>query len=79
MTRVTMKVMITLITIAAPVDKVAEISSMHGEGKQGNQPLTKRYSHSSTHTIASGSVLQTPALVQVMVLGPVSESPLSHW
>ena len=33
----------------------------------------------STHMIASGSVLQTPALVQVMVLGPVNESPLSHW
>ncbi len=33
----------------------------------------------STHMIASGSVLHTPALVQVMVLGPVSESPFSHW
>ncbi len=37
-----------------------------------------------THMMVSGSVLQTPALVQMMVLGPVSESPvsespLSHW
>ena len=29
--------------------------------------------------IVPGSVLHCPALVQVMVVGPVSESPLSHW
>ena len=32
-----------------------------------------------TQVIVAGSVLHCPALPQVMVVGPVSESPLSHW
>ena len=51
MARVAMKVMIILITIAAPVDKVVEISSMEKVNKLiGYQPLTKalltfKYTH----------------------------------
>ena len=32
-----------------------------------------------SQVIVAGSVLHCPALVQVMLVGPVSESPLSHW
>ncbi len=82
----TKKVIITLIAATTPMDRevaVGPVKSMYYE-------ITNHNSHSSTHRlpspsvgdthmIASGSVLQTPALVQVTLLGPVSESPLSHW
>ena len=44
------------------------------ELRDANSPLVD-----ATHSISRGSVLQTPALVQMMVLGPVRECPLSHW
>ncbi len=47
--RVTMKVMITLIVIAAPVDMVAEIISMEKIIMVYEPKYQKRYSHSSTH------------------------------
>ncbi len=71
-----MKVMTTLIATVAEVEnKGATVETVRYDCI--NFGIANNYW--PTHMIASGSVLQTPALVQVMVLGPVSESPLSHW
>ncbi len=72
----TKKVIITLIAATTPMDRevaVEPVKSMY----YGITNLDQLVIH--TCMIASGSVLQTPALVQVMVLDPVSESLLSHW
>ncbi len=83
----TKKVIIMLIAATAPMDREVAV----GPVKSMYYGITNHNSHSSTHMmasspsvgdthmIASGSVLQTLVLVQVMVLGPVSDSPLSHW
>ncbi len=82
MTRVTMKVITTLIATVAEVEnKGAAVETVRWDSIYIDSKQLQSSSPSviSTHLISSGSVLQTPVLVQVMVLGPVSESPLSHW
>ncbi len=80
MTRVTMKVMTTLIATVAEVEnKGATVETVKWDIVDSKQLKSSSPSVISTQMIASGSVLQTPALVQVTLLGPVSESLLSHW